>query len=417
VNLVIRPVHDVFLEEVAFPALAVGVVDAASGLGKLLESIADERVSWLLGRVLDRTVGGSFFGLVDDEWLELVHVLLFSEWERRLDGWHVSAEHPGYAASYELALHVALMLQDPSYPYADAQAAERFRDEWLGKVIKSGPVALVAGIWDPFPSFPPDQVLVTVGRSTYAPSENLAIADWSYRPSHAVKSWERRLDDQLKNLVGRERSRLGPVSLRESDELLAYWTGRLPEVPALSVAFSGLGPTASAWVREVGELSRLIRNAAAAGHGLTSLLTRRVGRSSSRSRRTLLQQDGDRAFVDEGDLHLGREDAFLHVQAQRPQRVARARVEAAGVLGRRGLDEARAAALPGVGIEGELAHHQRRAMGVEEREIHLPGRVLEDPEAGDPVCDRHRLGLGISPADAEQDQQPRTDGAHVRPRR
>ena len=90
VNLVIRPVHDVFLEEVAFPAFAVGVVDAASGLGKLLESVADERVAWLLGRVLDRTVGGSFFGLVDDEWLELVHVLLFSEWERRRDGWHVA---------------------------------------------------------------------------------------------------------------------------------------------------------------------------------------------------------------------------------------------------------------------------------------------------------------------------------------
>ena len=276
-NLVIRPVHDVFLEEVAFPAFAVGVVDAASGLGKLLEWIGDERVSWQLGRVLDRTVGGSFFGLVDDEWLELVHVLLFSEWERRHDGWHVAREHPGYAASYELGLHVALMMQDPSYPYADENAAERFREDWLGRVIKSGPVALVAGIWDPFPPFPPDQVLVTVGRSTYAPAEDLAIADWSYRPSHAVRSWERRLHEQLRNLLGRERSRLGSVSLRESDELLAYWSGQLPEAPTLSVAFSGLGPTAGAWVREVGELSRLIRNAAAAGHGLTSLVTREGG--------------------------------------------------------------------------------------------------------------------------------------------
>ena len=115
-NLVIRPVHDVFLEEVAFPALAVGVVDAASGLGKLLEWIADERVSWLLGRVLDRTVGGSFLGLVEDEWLELVHILLFSEWERRRDGWHVAREHPGYAADYELGLHVALMLQGRTRP-------------------------------------------------------------------------------------------------------------------------------------------------------------------------------------------------------------------------------------------------------------------------------------------------------------
>jgi len=280
VNLVIRPVYDAFLEEVAFPAFAVGVVDAASGLGKLLESIADERVSWLLGQVLDRTVGGSFFGLVDEEWLELVHVLLFSEWERRPNGWHVAREHPGYAANYELGLHVALMIQDPSYPYADTPAAERFREDWLGKVIKSGPVALVAGIWDPFPPFPPDQVLVTVGRSTYAPPENLAIADWSYRASHAVHSWARRLDEQLRNLLQRERVRLGPVSLREADELLGYWTGRLEEAPVLSVAFSGLGPGSGGWVREVGELSRIIRSAAAARQGLTSLVTREGGQVS-----------------------------------------------------------------------------------------------------------------------------------------
>jgi hypothetical protein len=98
-----------------------------------------------------------------------------------------------------------------------------------------------------------------------------------------VKTWERRLDDQLKNLLGRERARLGPVSLRESDELLAYWMGQVPDAAALSVAFSGLGPTAGGWVREVGELSRLIRNAAAAGHGLTSLVTREGGQMVTES--------------------------------------------------------------------------------------------------------------------------------------
>ena len=279
-NLVIRPVHDVFLEEVAFPAFKLGVVDAASGLAKLLESVGDERVAWLLGRVLDRTMGGSFFGLMDDEWLELVHLLLFAEWERRRDGWHVAREHPGYAAAYELALHVALMVQEPSYPYADADAAARFRDDWLAGPLRTGPVALVAGIWDPFPPFPPDQVLVTVGRSTYAPAENLAIADWSYRSAHAVKAWGRRLDEQLKNLIGRERVRLGPLSLREADELLGYWTGQVPETPALSVAFSGLGAASGGWVREVGELSRLIRNAAAGGQAFTSLVTREGGQVS-----------------------------------------------------------------------------------------------------------------------------------------
>src|SRR5262249_18469441 len=157
-------------------------------------------------------------------------------------------EHPGYAANYELGLHIALMVQDPSYPYADPSAAERFREDWLGKVIKSGPVALVAGIWDPFPPVPPDQVLVTLGRRPSAPPENLAIADWSYRASHAVSSWARRLDEQLRSLLQRERVRLGPVSLREADELLGYWSGRLADAPALSVAFSGLGPGSGGWV-------------------------------------------------------------------------------------------------------------------------------------------------------------------------
>src|SRR5262249_56915438 len=132
----------------------------------------------------------------------------------------------------------------------------------------------------PFPPSPPDQVLVTVGRSTYAPPENLAIADWSYRASHAVHSWARRLDEQLRNLLQRERVRLGPVSLREADELLGYWTGRLEEAPALSVAFSGLGPGSGGWARGGGELGRLTRPAAAARRGLTPLAPRRGGRAT-----------------------------------------------------------------------------------------------------------------------------------------
>jgi len=277
VNVVIRPVHDRFLEDVVFPAFAAGVVDAAAGLGRLLEDVADDRVQWLLSQVLDRTVGGSFFGLVDDEWLELVHLLLFAEWARERDGWHIAREHPGYAGGYDDALHAALMLQDPSYPYGEPRAADRFREAWLGSVIKSGPVALVAGIWDPFPSFPPDQVLVTVGRSTYAPPENLAIADWSYRPSHAVRAWARRLPEQVATLVSREQRRLGAVTIPESEELLAYWLGRTQAVPPLSVAFSALGPGSAGWVREIGELARVVREAAAAEHGLTSLVTREGG--------------------------------------------------------------------------------------------------------------------------------------------
>jgi hypothetical protein len=98
VNVVVRPVHDRFIEDIVFPALAVGVVDAAAGLSKLREDVADERAQWLLDRLLDRHVEGSFFGLVDDDWLELIHLLLFAEWGRRREGWRIVREPPGYAS-------------------------------------------------------------------------------------------------------------------------------------------------------------------------------------------------------------------------------------------------------------------------------------------------------------------------------
>ena len=273
-NVVIRPVHDRFVEDIVFPALALGVVDAAAGLSKLREDVSDERPLWLLDRVLDRHVEGSFFGLVDDDWLELIHLLLFAEWARQRDGWRIAREPPGYAASDDTALHTALMLQDAGYPYGDLRAAERYRESWLGYVHRTGPAALVAGIWDPFPSFPPDQVLVTAGRSTYAPAENLAIADWSYRSARVVGSWARKLPEQLTGLLKREKQRLGKVAIPEHDELLSYWFGGIRTAPTLSVAFSGLGPDSDGWVREVGELARLIRDAARSSHGLTSLVTR-----------------------------------------------------------------------------------------------------------------------------------------------
>jgi hypothetical protein len=277
VNVILRPVNDRFLEEVAFPAFTLGVVDAGAGLARLLQGMADARTVWLVEHVLDRTVGGSFFGLDDDDWLEALHRVLFSEWRNLGEGWTVVAEHTGYAGKYEHALHAALMLQEPTYPYWDSKAAEAFQADWLGRVIRSGLVALVAGIWDPFPAFPPDQVLVTLGRSLYRPADNAALADWSFRSSYAVKAWGMRLSEQVARLADRERRRLGKVEIPEVQELVAYWNGRLPTPPALTVAFSGLGADAQAWVREVGQLAQQVREAAAQDFALTSLVTREGG--------------------------------------------------------------------------------------------------------------------------------------------
>jgi hypothetical protein len=277
VNVILKPVNDRFLDEVAFPAFTLGVVDAGAGLARLLQGMADPRTLWLVESVLDRTVGGSFFGLDDDDWLEALHRVLFAEWGNAGQGWTVVAEHAGYAGKYEHALHAALMLQEPTYPYWEPRAAERFQADWLGRVIRSGLVALVAGIWDPFPAFPPDQVLVTLGRSLYRPADNSAVADWSFRSSHAVKAWGRKLKEQVKMLIERERRRLGKVEIPEVQELLAYWLGTLPSPPTLTVAFSGLGADAQAWVREVGQLAQQVREAAAQDFALTSLVTREGG--------------------------------------------------------------------------------------------------------------------------------------------
>jgi hypothetical protein len=281
VNVILRPVNDRFLEEVAFPAFSLGVVDAGAGLARLLQGMADARTLWLVEHVLDRTVGGSFFGLDDDDWLEALHRVLFAEWRDAGEGWTVVAEHAGYAGKYEHALHAALMLQEPAYPYWDPQAAEAFQADWLGRVIRSGLVALVAGIWDPFPAFPPDQVLVTLGRSLYRPSDNAAVADWSFRSSYAVKAWGRKLQEQVQALVTRERKRLGKVEIPEVQELAAYWLGTLSAPPTLTVAFSGLGADAQAWVREVGQLAQQVREAAAQDFALTSLVTRESGTLST----------------------------------------------------------------------------------------------------------------------------------------
>jgi hypothetical protein len=279
-EVVIRPVNDRFLREVAFPAFELGVMDATSGLQALQTAIVDDRTRMLIDNLLERGVEGSFFSLEESTWIETVYRLLFWEWTRSVEGWVVSSEYVGFAGDWETSLHLALMLEDPSYPYHDEKEAERVRHDFARMPdIGCGLSAMICGAWDPFPAFPPDQVLVTHARDvSYRRDDEQAIADWSWRPLHQVNRWGAQLPNKLSRLLNRETHRLSPVEAPETHEILDYWLGRAGRPPTLAVAFSGLGQESSTWIGEIGSLARQVRAAAALEQGLTAIITRR-GRS------------------------------------------------------------------------------------------------------------------------------------------
>ncbi len=90
-----------------------------------------------------------------------------------------------------------------------------------------------------------------------------------------------RLPTLFDRLLRREAARL-PVEIPEVPEISAYWAGKVAEPPLLTVAFSGLGRQSAGWVRELGDLSAVIRAAARGRMGLTALATgRRTDRGDS----------------------------------------------------------------------------------------------------------------------------------------
>lgn len=115
--------------------------------------------------------------------------------------------------------------------------------------------------------------MLQIGEGIFRPDENVARADWSWRPLAAVNQWAAQLPNALSKLLSRESMRLKPIEAPEKHEILEYWLGRIEEPPVLAVSFSGLGPETSMWIREIGQLARLIRSAAAEERGLTSVVS------------------------------------------------------------------------------------------------------------------------------------------------
>lgn len=273
-DVVIRPVSDEFLRQVAFPAFEAGVLDAHHGVELLLKHVRDSSTRVALEILLDSGLEGSFFGLEADRWVDAVYRLLFWQWQKKRDGWHASHAYTGYAGDWHETLHLALMLEHPRYPYWDARESARVRESCVEDPYPDlGLAALLCGLWDPFPPFAPDQVLSTVGRGAYRPSEDTAVADWCYRPEEMVKDWSQQLQGKLTRLLKREETRLRPIPLPEVGDIMEYWMGAAAEPPVLTVAFSGLGQSASTWVRDIGSLVRQVQLAAKKGQGLTSVVT------------------------------------------------------------------------------------------------------------------------------------------------
>jgi len=274
-DIVIRPVKERFLQEVAFPIFEMGMVNARVALERLVKVLADDRTRTLVEMLLERGVDGGFWELDAEPWLETVYRLVFRDWEKVPDGWISPGEDVvGYAGTWEQVLHLSLMLEDPRYPYWDEGEARAAREAWLQEPVESlGLASLVTGVWEPLPRFAAHEVLPSHGDRGRFKSGEVAIADWSFRPANLVSFWARQLPTKLGRLLRREEQRLKPLEMMESQDILDYWNGKLPEPPFLSVAFSGLGLLSLEWVRELGRLTRQIREAAQGGRGLTIIIT------------------------------------------------------------------------------------------------------------------------------------------------
>lgn len=259
-----------------FPAFTVGMSDLDGALQLIAEPMKDDRVRVLAETLLEQRLSGGLEDVKDSNiWSELVYRLLFSEWRPSGGGWAISESgaHSGFAGDHEQTLHLALMIEHPDYPYGDERWAAAQRELFQKRPdAQQAFSALICGLWAPRPAFYPEWILTTVGRADQVEDPEFACADWSYRSPSTVRMMNANLPRQLGGLLEREAERL-PVEVPEAEEIKRFWLGQNPEPPILAVAFSGLGPEAARWVREIGDLARLIRTAARAGQGLSGLIT------------------------------------------------------------------------------------------------------------------------------------------------
>lgn len=278
-QLVLRSVNDQFFDQIVFPIFEMGMVSSETALERLRPQLSDERTGMLVELLLERGAaqGTALWGLDQDLWHETVHRLLFSGWEQ-VDGlWCVRSEEPGFAADWGLMLHLALMVESPHYPYDDDAQSRAIVQQLTSEPAPNlGLAAFFAGLWDPTPRFPAHEVISTIKDRGIYRAGDVCVADWSYRPANAVALWARQLSTKLGRMLRREETRLS-LPLPDSKTVLDYWTGAESTPPYLPVPYSGLGGTSHTWVERIGEVTAQVRTAAAAGKGLSMIVTRSTG--------------------------------------------------------------------------------------------------------------------------------------------
>lgn len=123
-----------------------------------------------------------------------------------------------------------------------------------------------------------------------------------------------------------------------------------------------------------------------------------------------VEQQRDRAVVDQLDLHRGAEAAALDLAAARAETRDQELDQRPGARGRRGAGERRPAAALDRRQESELRDDQQAAAGGGEIEIHPPLAVVEQPQRRELLRRRLDLSLAVVGLDADQHQQAAADG-------
>lgn len=122
-----------------------------------------------------------------------------------------------------------------------------------------------------------------------------------------------------------------------------------------------------------------------------------------------IEQQSNRAVIDEFHLHHGAEDSGGDLETSAPDAGGEVKVKTLG-LGRVGrLGKAGPAPGAAVAQEGELAHHEHRAAGLRHVAVHLALVVLEGAEVDDLLGEAVGVVVGVAPRHSQEDEPADAD--------